>query len=407
VRYSANTACTRTLGLGDVRLKLTRPITPPNWLFRGFGLPPFRERVSSLQPPVSWLKPPGLSRPRTLGRTRAVGYIEKGFKFFIRMKSSKIFAILVLVITCLVTLSCSPGTHKWQPETVLIYYAYSDLKELPPPIPYKLILYADGQMFLFPDDYNASYGDYIQILTKKLTNKEICALLNTIDQVGFFNYDPSTYKFSTNNQEGLVTEYIQVNSWRSKSVNLYGLGFVLEFLNEVDPIQYEDEVDKVMVDTYNIINYYPRDGFEIYQPEKLAVWAVPLPDRTGEVYSTWPLETPSLAEISRVRDNFYDPAKTELSPVPEYYYNPGKSTILQGSDAQRIYNTFEQSVVEWGLPFSEDGIRYMVMSIPLLPYQSAPPVGDFYASMPTAEFPSPPFSLTCKSSDGLIEIPMP
>jgi hypothetical protein len=41
------------LGLGDVRLKLTRPIAPPNWLYRGFGFVPFRGRVSSRQPPVS------------------------------------------------------------------------------------------------------------------------------------------------------------------------------------------------------------------------------------------------------------------------------------------------------------------------------------------------------------------
>jgi hypothetical protein len=40
------------LGLGDVRLKLTRPISPPKWLFRGFGDYPFRERVSFLQPPA-------------------------------------------------------------------------------------------------------------------------------------------------------------------------------------------------------------------------------------------------------------------------------------------------------------------------------------------------------------------
>jgi len=31
------------LGLGDVRLKLTRPIAPPKWLFRSFGFFPFRE----------------------------------------------------------------------------------------------------------------------------------------------------------------------------------------------------------------------------------------------------------------------------------------------------------------------------------------------------------------------------
>jgi hypothetical protein len=322
------------------------------------------------------------------------------------MKLSKTSIILVLGIICSVTGSCSPGIHKWQPETVLIYYAYTDvIKELPPPIPYHLILYADGQMFLFREDYRTFYGiqasSSIEILTKKLSNQEICALLNTVDQTGFFDYDPSTYEFSKNNQEGLVSEYIRVNSWRSKSVELYGLGFAIE----EEFVQYE--VDKVMVDTYMIINHYPREGFEIYQPEKLAVWAVPIRDWNGEPYSTWPIKSPSLAEISQTRDSQYDPALAEFSPVPEYYYHPGKSTVLQGSDAKTLYNLFDQSIVEWGLPFSEAGITYMVLAVPLLPYQSAPPDGEFYATIPSLESSAPQISISCHQSDGLVEIPTP
>lgn len=323
-----------------------------------------------------------------------------------RVRSAKSCVVPVLLVVCLVAASCYPGTHTWQAETVLIYYAFSDLKELPPPIPYKLILYADGQMFLFRDDYKLFYGElsdsYIQILTKKLSKREICALLNTVAKTGFFDYDPSTYDYSNNNQEGLVTEYIQVNSWRSKSVGLYGLGFAIE----EEFVQYE--VDKVMVDTYNILNYYPSDGFEIYQPEKLAVWAVPLQNRNGQVYAEWPIESPSLAQISQVRNSNYDPTLAELPHVPDYYYdNPGTSTILEGDAARVIYDTFQQSIVEWGLAFSEDGIRYIVLAIPLLPYQSAPPVGEFYAQLPSSEFPSPQFSLSCHESDGLVEIPAP
>lgn len=322
------------------------------------------------------------------------------------MKSfNKIFTILALTSIWFATGSCYAGTHKWHPETVLMYYAYSDLKELPPPIPYHLILYADGQMFLFREDYKSFLGSpaesYIQILTKKLSRKEICALLNTVDKTGFFDYDPSTYGYSENNQDGLVTEHIQVNSWRSKSVELYGLGFAIEekFV--------EYKVDQVMVDTYNIFNNYPIDGFETYQPEKLAVWAVPILGQNDGVYITWPIKSPSLAEISRVRDYYYDPNSAEFSPVPEYYDNTGKSTILEGSAAKEIYDNFDQSIVEWGLPLSENGITYMVLAIPLLPYQSAPPDGEFYAPIPSIEFPKPQSSLSCYPSDGLVEISVP
>jgi hypothetical protein len=43
------------LGLGDVRLKLTRPIAPPIWHFRGFEFCPFHGRVRV--PPAAGLCP--------------------------------------------------------------------------------------------------------------------------------------------------------------------------------------------------------------------------------------------------------------------------------------------------------------------------------------------------------------
>ncbi len=289
------------------------------------------------------------------------------------------------------TAVASQEIQEWKPENVLIYYAFSDEKELPPPIPYQLILYADGQMFLFQYGYKAFVEEndtYIQILTESLNNKEICSLLNTIDQVGFFDYDTSTYDLSENNQEGLVTHYIQVNSWQSKSVELYGLGFAInEEFNQ-------SGIDESMVNTYKLISNYPTDEFEVYQPEKLAVWAVPLPNWNGKTYD-WSIQSPSLADIAQSEDN-------ELLYI---YSNPGESTILEDEAAKVIYDAFDQSIVEWGLPFSENGFTYLVLAIPLLPYQSAPPEGEFYAPIPSPEFPAPGFSLTCHSSDGIVEIP--
>lgn len=286
------------------------------------------------------------------------------------------------------TITLPQEIHEWEPENVLIYYAFSDVKDLPPPIRFKFILYADGQVFIFREDYKSFIGEtdnYTQILTKQLDNQEVCALLNTIYITGFFDYDESNYKFSENNQEGSVTEYIQVNSWESKSVELYGLGNAIE-----DAARFS--VDESMVNTYKTINNYSIDGFEIYQPEKLAIWAVPLPDWHGKTYE-WALQSPSLADIAQ-------PDKNELLYI---YSNPGKSTILEGDAAKVIYNAFDQSVVDWGLPFSENGVNYLVLAIPLLPYQSAPPEGEFCAPIPSPEFPKPEFSLTCNASDGIIE----
>lgn len=293
-------------------------------------------------------------------------------------------------ITEIPTITLPKEIHEWEPENVLIYYAFSDVKDLPPPIRFKFILYADGQIFIFREDYKSFIGEtnnYTQILTKQLDNQEVCALLNTIYATGFFDYDESTYKFSENNQEGSVTEYIKVNSWQSKSVELYGLGNAIE-----DSAKFS--VDESIVNTYKIINNYAIAGFKIYQPEKLAIWVVPLPDWHGKTYE-WAIQSPSLAEIAQ-------PEESELLYI---YSNPGKSTILEGDAAKVIYNTFEQSVVDWGLPFSENGVNYLVLAVPLLPYQSAPPEGEFYAPIPSPEFSKPEFSMTCNASDGIIEIP--
>lgn len=285
--------------------------------------------------------------------------------------------------------------HRWRPETVLIYDGYSDdIKDLPPPIPYRLILYADGQMFVLRDTfYDGELGGWqTQILTKKLNNKEICALLNTIEQVGFLDYVSSAYKYSKNNQEGLSTEYIQVNSWRSKSGTFYGLEFVMQ---EEEIARYE--VDKVLANTYKTLHYYPLDEFEVYQPEKLAIWVEPIPIWNDKVLDKWPIETPSLEEIS----------KPVASTPLEIYSNPGRSTILEGDSARLVYNAFDKSMAGWGRPFSEDGTAYVVLAIPLLPYQSPPPDGEFYAPIPSAEFSTQQHTLTCSQYDGFIEIPVP
>ena len=322
-----------------------------------------------------------------------------------RVKSTKAFAILMLGVICFLSTSCKPSTHESSPQAVLIYYAVSDEKDLPPPIPFRFILYSDGQAFLFRHDYK-DFGDieaasYVEILTKKLSRSEICALLNSINKSGFFDYDPSEYDFSQSNQYDLVTEYIQVNAWRSKSVELYGLGFAIE-----EPfVKYK--VNQELVEMYNLVNYYPTAGFEPYQPEKLAVWVRPAPgwndpnNPNVNLYGIWPLESPTLAELAQltIDSNLYDP--------DTFGYNPTTSTILEGQSAKAVYDFLGQSIVEWGLPVSENGIMYWVLAIPLLPYQAPPPNGEFYSAIPSLAYPASDFSLSCQLSDGFVEITVP
>ena len=93
-----NNACTRTAGFA-----------PLNWLFRGFGLFPFRERVSSLQPPV----------------TRAIGRLMSQTPHQIIMKlwlSVCMWLILIAGMSaCVQTPSTPPSSATVTPRSTDVY----------------------------------------------------------------------------------------------------------------------------------------------------------------------------------------------------------------------------------------------------------------------------------------------
>jgi len=89
---------TGTFGeMGDSRRgMLLRPITPPNWLFRGFGLAPFCGPVSSHQPPAC--APKGYIPLRySLGTVSLTGwYREPLGNHFMNFKSYNLFLAVVV-----------------------------------------------------------------------------------------------------------------------------------------------------------------------------------------------------------------------------------------------------------------------------------------------------------------------
>lgn len=70
-----------------------------------------------------------------------------------------------------------------------------------------LVLYADG-LFIrsrwFVSNRYEMYG-------RQLAHQEICALLNTLDQVGFLDYDHSVYM---DPMDGAGSTIIYVNAWK-------------------------------------------------------------------------------------------------------------------------------------------------------------------------------------------------
>jgi hypothetical protein len=99
----------------------------------------------------------------------------------------------------------------------------------------ELILFPDGELFINRFSYEQ------QVFLKQraqLSRQETCKLLNSIDQAGFFDYDPATYISDPVNWPlimGMDTTRITVQTWRSNSVDLYGLDDFIDDCQGCDP----------------------------------------------------------------------------------------------------------------------------------------------------------------------------
>ena len=92
------------------------------------------------------------------------------------------------------------------------------------------ILYSSGQLIVRQCDQ-----DLCKFRTQTLARREVCSLLNTIDQLGFFDYDPGTFHSPS---EGGQATFIQVNAWRQAEVRISQLGRWL-----VDPNWFNKELN--------------------------------------------------------------------------------------------------------------------------------------------------------------------
>ena len=163
-------------------------------------------------------------------------------------------ASVTVQLTFTPTLTSTPQPplviHEWNPETVLISMRESmgdggmSVGDLGPP---PFILYADGSLFvtktIVVDDRHQT-----QVLVKKMSKKEICQHLNTLDQIGYLDYDSSNYTFIGGEPYwiGSKSIFITINAWKAKSDWYYDLAFSM--------------------DENTIRDLYGQDGYPIISP---------------------------------------------------------------------------------------------------------------------------------------------
>lgn len=284
---------------------------------------------------------------------------------------------LTPTITLTPTLTITPTkvpplvAHTWQPEHVLVKLQHSrgdsSFKAQSPPT---LILYANGQLIISGQSRDFQF----QPMTKVLSQSESCALLNTIDQVGFFDYDDSTYDPGIDNG---VTQ-IQVDAWRSNiSYNTVLPSMIYCTYDNCDLASPDLVILPAIRNTFLLLDNYYVEGLRPYKSDQLLVWLSPPWNESGV---PWPLESISLADLLSLRNS-------EKNSLP---------VILEGSIISEWVENVPNGVYE------EGELKLAVYSRPLWPYEYVK--SGWTVDIPDPAIPPPDFTLSCSPEDGVLPI---
>jgi hypothetical protein len=248
------------------------------------------------------------------------------------------------------------------------------------------VLYSDGQLVI-----EKPVSEGVQLLQAKLDRSATCAVLNTIDQIGFFDYDPSAHKnFEDLLGDGVPNTVIEVNAWRSQYVDHNAIGYYID--KEDDPVikkrlaSCNQCILPSLRATYRFLRAYQPDGLTQYKPSQLLLVIeeenTPIDDSL-----VWNLKNASLTHL---------------------YGESGKpvKVMMYGADAAAIYEELG-GMIGWNpRHYVEDERGFLVFARPLLPYESQASFEVYPPRLPAPDVPAAAASLTCYPSDGVLKIPL-
>lgn len=283
------------------------------------------------------------------------------------------------------------SAHTWQPAPVLVEAARRDLQSNSP---FNLnpffVLYADGKLIL----QQCKSGE-CRLVSQQLKPAETCRLLNTFDQLGFMDYDPTTYQSP---QGGGQSFLIQVNAWRSKKIELDDLENWIQ-----DPGWFDRQhqctlcaprpvILPALADTFALLTRYQAAEVLPYQAERLAVWVgQPWVEGSGEA---WMMPGMSLSAL-------YSRSRCTAA-------GQSQAVVLAGPQAVQLAEYINTTMTRLSAPiFYEDQLKLQIETRWLLPLEAAPGCGETGSSLPLPQAPTPAFTLSCKPADGTLSIPTP
>ncbi len=286
-------------------------------------------------------------------------------------------------------INLTTGFREWLPEPILIQAGIiHDLKIDPFDRDPAFVLYSSGLLI----QKKCTAGS-CQHLTVTLNNRQVCSLLNTIEQYGFFDYDPSGYRTPL---AGGEISYIEVTAWRSQRIALYQLGDWLKDPNWLDRLLGCDdcrkapEIKPALSETYWLLEDLEIPGAVVYQPPSLALW-LSEPQLAGDPVD-WSLNAPSLSRLAGMSQC---PAKGQR-----------KAAVITDGEAESVASYINQVINQGGAPiFQENGVIYQISTRWLLPYEQAAGCGESTNQFPSVEIPRSTVLMSCRLSDGIIPTP--
>lgn len=273
------------------------------------------------------------------------------------------------------------AAHTWELDPILIQMETSSgdgcCTYTSPP---ELVLYANG-LFIRAGYENNRYA----MLARKLDRQEMCALLNTIDQAGFFDYDPSVYQ---DPMDGLAITSISIHAWRKQMIYgqvlrtwIYEGGDWWRKTCDSPDCAPPPVILPALANTYQLLDQYDPGGLEILPARQWLVWLDPEPkDYTPK---PWPISGFSLETLVKAAEQNED-----LLVIVD---DPAKIEAIQKN-------------LEWGKYYGDGEMKRTVYARPLWPYESH--LLSYAPGIPTAlPVAGAGATLTCNPEDGILPIP--
>ncbi|MBN2503569.1 MAG: hypothetical protein JXB38_22525 [Anaerolineales bacterium] len=223
--------------------------------------------------------------------------------------------------------------HTWEPEPILVNIEKRTMFLDYPP---DLALYGDGLLILSGE----SEGFQFQPVYTHLNRKKNCKLLNTIDQLGYLDYDPSTYNPRIDVHASVK---LDVNAWNSTQGEYLILWDFIDAIPGVvacDDCPPNPQVLPALKDTYHLLMNYTPGGMKTYQPDDLLIfgWEHSY-DEPDLPVRDWPLADLPLEEILKTYQVIYplDSATLSTSELEVLLENLSSGFYQQGDRIVEVF----------------------------------------------------------------------